>query len=76
MCSEDKQRLETLWVWHALWLTRIDAKIAAVQPRQAVAFRRRHRVTPPGGAKGTPGVYVGRVLVTGEAYDATHRANR
>ncbi|MFF1443381.1 hypothetical protein [Streptomyces sp. NPDC058295] len=32
---EDLPRLETLRVWHTLWLGRIDAKIAAVQQRQA-----------------------------------------
>ncbi|MGW2911290.1 hypothetical protein ACWC9X_12670 [Streptomyces asoensis] len=31
---EDLPRLETLRVWHTLWLTRINAKITAVQQRQ------------------------------------------
>ncbi|MDR6976023.1 hypothetical protein J2X68_002711 [Streptomyces sp. 3330] len=36
---EDLPRLETLRVWHTLWLARIDAKIAAVQQRQAEVER-------------------------------------
>ncbi|WP_404200426.1 hypothetical protein [Streptomyces tauricus] len=31
----DLARLLTLRTWHAMWLTRIDAKIAAVQQREA-----------------------------------------
>ncbi|MFC7992569.1 DUF6233 domain-containing protein [Streptomyces pilosus] len=31
----DLDRLHTLRVWHALWLQRIDAKIAALTKRQA-----------------------------------------
>lgn len=35
-------------VWHALWLQRIDAKIAALQQRQAEEDRgRRNRPRPP-----------------------------
>ncbi|MFD9394060.1 DUF6233 domain-containing protein [Streptomyces sp. NPDC060000] len=45
---ENLPRLETLRVWHTLWLTRIDAKIAAVQQRQAeTEHRRRRRPEPP-----------------------------
>lgn len=45
---EDLPRLETLRVWHALWLTRIDAKITAVRQRQAeTEHGRRHRPEPP-----------------------------
>ncbi|MEV5899920.1 hypothetical protein [Streptomyces sp. NPDC052127] len=45
---EDLPRLETLRVWHTLWLGRIDAKIAAVQQRQAEAEHgRRRRPEPP-----------------------------
>ncbi|MER5602904.1 DUF6233 domain-containing protein [Streptomyces sp. NPDC002265] len=44
----DLDRLQTLRVWHALWLQRIDAKIAAVQQRQAEENRgRRSRPVPP-----------------------------
>ena len=31
----DLERLLTLRVWHAMWLERIDRKIAAVERRQA-----------------------------------------
>ncbi|WP_189598993.1 DUF6233 domain-containing protein, partial [Streptomyces pilosus] len=31
----DLDRLHTLRVWHAMWLQRIDAKIAALTKRQA-----------------------------------------
>ncbi|MFF9803009.1 DUF6233 domain-containing protein, partial [Streptomyces rochei] len=31
----DLERLQALRVWHAMWLQRIDAKIAAVRKRQA-----------------------------------------
>ncbi|MEU9272741.1 DUF6233 domain-containing protein [Streptomyces sp. NPDC048251] len=45
---EDLPRLETLRVWHTLWLGRIDAKIAAVQQRQAeTEHGRRRRPEPP-----------------------------
>ncbi|MEU9272310.1 hypothetical protein AB0E04_43960 [Streptomyces sp. NPDC048251] len=45
---EDLPRLETLRVWHTLWLGRIDAKIAAVQQRQAETEQgRRRRPEPP-----------------------------
>ncbi|MFF1542166.1 DUF6233 domain-containing protein [Streptomyces sp. NPDC058291] len=44
---EDLPRLETLRVWHTLWLTRINAKIAAVQQRQAEAERGRLRRPEP-----------------------------
>ncbi|MEU5335599.1 DUF6233 domain-containing protein [Streptomyces asoensis] len=45
---EDLPCLETLRVWHTLWLTRIHAKIAAVQKRQAeVEQGRRRRPEPP-----------------------------
>lgn len=44
----DLDRLHTLRVWHALWLERIDRKIAAVQRRQAEEERgRRDRPDPP-----------------------------
>ncbi|MEU0119423.1 DUF6233 domain-containing protein [Streptomyces bobili] len=44
----DADRLQTLRVWHAMWLVRIDAKIAALQQRQAEAERgRRDRPQPP-----------------------------
>ena len=33
----DLDRLRTLRTWHALWVARIDTKIAAVQQRQAEA---------------------------------------
>ncbi|NNN34422.1 hypothetical protein HLK59_29495 [Streptomyces sp. S3(2020)] len=45
---EDPARLETLRIWHAFWLQRIDAKIAAVQQRQREQEHgRRNRPTPP-----------------------------
>ncbi|GGX34978.1 DUF6233 domain-containing protein [Streptomyces chartreusis] len=37
----DLERLHTLRVWHALWVERIDRKIAAVQRRQAEEERGR-----------------------------------
>ncbi|WP_455752971.1 hypothetical protein [Streptomyces chartreusis] len=37
----DLERLHTLRVWHALWLERIDRKIAALQRRQAEEERGR-----------------------------------
>ena len=44
----DLERLLTLRVWHAMWLERIDRKIAAVEQRQAEAERgRRMRPAPP-----------------------------
>jgi hypothetical protein len=44
----DLERLHTLRVWHAMWLERIDAKIAAVQRRQAEAEHGRlTRPRPP-----------------------------
>ncbi|MFD3932650.1 DUF6233 domain-containing protein [Streptomyces sp. NPDC058614] len=44
----DLDRLQTLRVWHALWLERIDRKVADVQQRQAEEERgRRNRPRPP-----------------------------
>ncbi|MDF3299063.1 DUF6233 domain-containing protein [Streptomyces tropicalis] len=44
----DLERLTTLRVWHAMWLARIDRKIAAVRRRQAEEERgRRSRPRPP-----------------------------
>lgn len=44
----DLDRLHTLRVWHALWLERIDRKIAALQRRQAEQERgRRNRPARP-----------------------------
>ncbi|WP_234389942.1 DUF6233 domain-containing protein [Streptomyces sp. MMG1533] len=44
----DLERLLTLRVWHAMWLERIDAKIAAARKREAEAEHgRRSRPTPP-----------------------------
>ncbi|MFE5923076.1 DUF6233 domain-containing protein [Streptomyces sp. NPDC056468] len=44
----DLDRLHTLRVWHALWVERIDHKIAAVQRRQAEAEHgQRSRPEPP-----------------------------
>ncbi|MFJ1877312.1 DUF6233 domain-containing protein [Streptomyces sp. KS_5] len=44
----DLERLQTLRVWHALWIERIDRKIAAVQRRQAEEERgRRNRPERP-----------------------------
>ncbi|MEU9353574.1 DUF6233 domain-containing protein [Streptomyces griseoloalbus] len=44
----DLERLHTLRVWHALWLQRIDAKIAAITRRQAEEEHgRRTRPAPP-----------------------------
>ncbi|MFF5480834.1 DUF6233 domain-containing protein [Streptomyces sp. NPDC012935] len=44
----DLDRLHTLRVWHALWLQRIDHKIAALQKRQAEEeHARRTRPRPP-----------------------------
>ncbi|MES5824836.1 DUF6233 domain-containing protein [Streptomyces sp. RG80] len=44
----DLDRLETLRVWHALWIQRIDRKIAAVQQREREAEHgRRNRPKPP-----------------------------
>ncbi|MEU5324513.1 DUF6233 domain-containing protein [Streptomyces sp. NPDC021056] len=44
----DLDRLETLRVWHALWVQRIDRKIAAVRQREREAEHgRRTRPKPP-----------------------------
>ncbi|MER6345098.1 DUF6233 domain-containing protein [Streptomyces sp. NPDC001595] len=44
----DLERLLTLRVWHAMWLERIDRKIAAVRQRQIEEERgRRRRPAPP-----------------------------
>ncbi|MET8957192.1 DUF6233 domain-containing protein [Streptomyces sp. NPDC004533] len=44
----DLERLRTLRVWHALWMERIDRKIAALERRQAEQERgRRERPRPP-----------------------------
>ncbi|WP_217243186.1 DUF6233 domain-containing protein [Streptomyces sp. AC555_RSS877] len=44
----DLDRLLTLRVWHAMWLARIDRKIAAERKRQAEAEHGRHsRPKPP-----------------------------
>ncbi|MFC4650893.1 hypothetical protein ACFPEU_54240 [Streptomyces mangrovi] len=37
----DLDRLQTLRVWHALWLERIDRKIACLRQRQAEEERGR-----------------------------------
>lgn len=39
----DLGRLHTLRVWHAMWLARIDAKIAALERREAEIARGRQR---------------------------------
>ncbi|MEU7057032.1 DUF6233 domain-containing protein [Streptomyces sp. NPDC046197] len=44
----DLERLHTLRVWHAMWLSRIDRKIAAIRKRQAEEERGRlQRPRPP-----------------------------
>ncbi|MCL7427133.1 hypothetical protein [Streptomyces sp. YS415] len=44
----DLDRLQTLRVWHALWVDRIDARIAALRQRQAEEARgRQRRPAPP-----------------------------
>ncbi|MGW1728966.1 DUF6233 domain-containing protein [Streptomyces sp. NPDC002306] len=44
----DLERLHTLRVWHAMWLHRIDTKIAALRQRQAEEdYGRQHQPTPP-----------------------------
>lgn len=44
----DLDRLRTLRVWHALWLERIDRKIAYLRQRQAEEeCGRRNRPQPP-----------------------------
>ncbi|MEU7028802.1 DUF6233 domain-containing protein [Streptomyces sp. NPDC046275] len=44
----DLDRLLTLRVWHAMWIERIDRKIAAIRQRQAEQERgRRTRPAPP-----------------------------
>ncbi|MFE0440948.1 hypothetical protein ACFW2K_39270 [Streptomyces nigra] len=43
----DLDRLRTLRVWHALWVQRIDAKIAALQRRQAEEENGRRRRPGP-----------------------------
>lgn len=43
----DLDRLQTLRIWHAMWVQRIDNKIAAIRQRQAEEEHgRRHRPTP------------------------------
>lgn len=44
----DLARLHTLRVWHAMWLRRIDSKIAALQAREAEAEQgRKNRPQEP-----------------------------
>ncbi|MFF8883853.1 DUF6233 domain-containing protein [Streptomyces flaveolus] len=44
----DLERLHTLRVWHAMWVRRIDTKIAAIVKRQAEEDHgRRNRPRPP-----------------------------
>ncbi|WP_405552091.1 DUF6233 domain-containing protein [Streptomyces canus] len=46
--APDLERLRTLRVWHALWLNRIDAKIARLERRKAEAEHgRKSRPRPP-----------------------------
>ncbi|GAA5207615.1 DUF6233 domain-containing protein [Streptomyces thinghirensis] len=45
---DDDERLQTLRIWHALWVERIDAKLAARRQRRAEEeYGRRHRPPPP-----------------------------
>ena len=45
---DDLSRLQTLRIWHAHWLRRIDAKIAAAEQRaREEAHGRRARPAPP-----------------------------
>ncbi|MFF8681154.1 DUF6233 domain-containing protein [Streptomyces sp. NPDC015237] len=44
----DLERLQTLRIWHALWVRRIDTRIAAIRQRQAEEERgRRNRPALP-----------------------------
>ncbi|MEW2393140.1 DUF6233 domain-containing protein [Streptomyces venezuelae] len=64
----DLDRLETLRTWHAMWLDRIDSKIAWVreeQEQQARAARQRERRAPDwivelGIGRGSPPIEVHR----------------
>ncbi|MFF7845272.1 DUF6233 domain-containing protein [Streptomyces ossamyceticus] len=59
----DLGRLHTLRVWHAMWLARIDAKIAALQKREAeIEHGRQRRPAEPDWFVEL-GIGVGRPLV-------------
>ncbi|MEQ6028064.1 DUF6233 domain-containing protein [Streptomyces salinarius] len=45
---DDDDRLQTLRIWHAMWVQRIDAKLAARRQRRAEEeYGRRHRPALP-----------------------------
>ncbi len=77
----DLDRLHTLRVWHALWLERIDRKIAYLRQRQAEEERgRRNRPQPPdwivelGRTTGEPlHVHGGECGMTGQRHRAISR---
>ncbi|HZF87557.1 DUF6233 domain-containing protein [Streptomyces sp.] len=78
----DLERLLTLRVWHAMWLERIDRKIAAVEQRQAEEERgRRLRPAPPdwvaafviGAGREPAEVHAGGCHMTGPRWRAVDR---
>jgi hypothetical protein len=78
----DLERLLTLRVWHAMWLERIDGKIAAVRQRQAEAERGRQlRPAPPdwvaafgiGAGRQPAEVHAGGCHMTGPRWRAVDR---
>ncbi|MEU9737182.1 DUF6233 domain-containing protein [Streptomyces sp. NPDC048002] len=78
----DLDRLKTLRVWHALWVERIDAKIEALQQRQAEEEHGRHsRPTPPewivelgiGSSQPPVEVHAGDCHITGKRRRAVSR---
>jgi hypothetical protein len=78
----DLDRLRTLRVWHALWLQRIDAKIAAVTRRQSEQEqgRRRQPARPEwivelgiGGRQSLLQVHAGDCSMTGRRHRAIGR---
>ncbi len=78
----DLERLRTLRVWHAMWLERIDRKIAAVEQRRAEEERgRRQRPEPPdwvaafgiGASREPVEVHAGACHMTGPRWRAIDR---
>ncbi|MEU5242607.1 DUF6233 domain-containing protein [Streptomyces asoensis] len=72
----DLERLHTLRVWHAMWLARIDAKIADVRKRQTETERGRARRPRPPEWTVELGIGAGRPPVqvhAGDCYAAGRR---
>jgi hypothetical protein len=78
----DLERLLTLRVWHAMWLERIDDKIAAVRQRRAEEERGRQRLPAPpewvaafgiGASREPAEVHTGDCHMTGHRWHAIGR---